>query len=240
MVQEKVLDQERIKELRSLVDQAIERVEEKLTTYRPNITIGKDNFNFREIASRNLERFDLRVTDHETCDFVQTYIMDHPVVKNALHHNLGDDSEINFDISLVYSKPGACAQGWHADGDHQKGGKDAGWSVNGWKTQLSGAYAFCLFIPLIDLNDEVGFTQFWPKSHYSRDLAGFGKVAELSKTTFDGKCAAGDAVWYDYRLMHRGMPNKSQDKIRPVLQVIFKKKWYVETSNFTEESIIPL
>lgn len=240
MVQEQVIDQERVQELRTLVDNAIERIEQDLATYRPNIKIGKDHFNFREIASRNLERFDLRVTDNETCHFVQKYIMDHPAVKNVLRHNLGDDSEVDFDLSVVYSKPGACAQGWHADGDHQKGGKDAGWSVDGWNCQLSNAYAFCMFIPLIDLNDEVGFTQFWPKSHYSRDLAGFGKVAELIQTTFDGKCAAGDAIWYDYRLMHRGMPNHSPDKIRPVLQVIFKKKWYVEKSNFTEESIIPL
>ena len=240
MVQEKLLDRERVDELRLLVDKTMEQVEQTLTTYRPNIKIGKDNFNFREIASRNLERFDLRVTDHETCDFVQKYVMDHPAVKSALHHNLGDENDINFDLSLVYSKPGACAQGWHADGDHQKGGSDAGWTIDGWKTQLSNPYAICLFIPLIDLNDEVGFTQFWPKSHYSRHLAGFGKVAELIQSTFDGKCAAGDALWYDYRLMHRGMPNRSKDTIRPVLQVIFKKKWYIEKSNFTEESIIPL
>ena len=61
-------------------------------------------------------------------------------------------------------------------------------------------------------------------------------MAELIETTFDGKCNAGDAVFYDYRLFHRGMPNNS-DIIRPVLQVIFKKKWYVEKANYGEETI---
>lgn len=238
MVQEGLLDSKRIIDLRKLVDDAINQVEDSLAIHRPNINIGQDNFIFREIASRNLERFDLRVNDQETCAFVTEFIMNHPEVKKILYNNLGSESEIDFDISVVYSKPGACTQGWHADGDHQKGGSDAGWSTDGWKKQ-SQAYAFCLFIPLINLNDEVGFTQFWPKSHYSRQLAGFGPVAQLCHSTFDGKCSAGDAIWYDYRLMHRGMPNCSVNTIRPVLQIVFKKKWYIEKSNFSEEPIAP-
>lgn len=83
-----------------------------------------------------------------------------------------------------------------------------------------------------EIQNETGFTQIWPRSHYSRDFAGFGKVAELTETTFDGKYNTGDAVFYDYRLFHRGMPN-NLDIIRPVLQV----KWYVEKENYGEEKI---
>lgn len=235
IVQEQILDLDRVKELRCLIDQAIYEVEESIASHRPDIQVGKDFFCFQEIASRNLERFDLRLTDPDIADFVKMHVMDNPRVKATLDRCL--DSSINYDVSVVYSKPGACAQGWHTDGDHQKGGRNAGWSTDGWKMQLSNAYAICLFIPLIDLNDDVGFTQFWPRSHYSRDLAGFGKVAELTETNFDGKCNAGDAVYYDYRLFHRGMPNNSKIT-RPVLQVVFKKKWYVEKANYGEESIV--
>ena len=236
MVQPQILDSNRVCQLRSLVDQAIHNVEESLALHRPDIQVGKDAFCFQEIASRNLERFDLCLTDPEILEFVKKNIMDHPKVKATLNSCVGSSSDADFDVSVVYSKPGACSQGWHADGDHQKGGQDAGWTKYGWNTQLANAYAICLFIPLIELNDETGFTQFWPRSHYSRDFAGFGKVAELIETTFDGKCNAGDAVFYDYRLFHRGMPNNS-DIIRPVLQVIFKKKWYVEKANYGEETI---
>ena len=119
---------------------------------------------------------------------------------------------------------------------HQKGANDAGWDDDGWKMRLSHSYAFCLFIPLIDLDDETGFTQFWPGSHRSRNLVGFGKVAEVTRATLDGKGPAGCGIWYDYRLLHRGMPNES-NVLRPVLQVIFKKKWYVERSNYGSEPI---
>jgi ectoine hydroxylase-related dioxygenase (phytanoyl-CoA dioxygenase family) len=68
---------------------------------------------------------------------------------------------------------------------------------------------------------------------------GFGKVAELTDSIWDGICDAGDSVWYDYRLMHRGMPNSSASTLRPVVQVIFTKKRYVEKAdyNFGKESV---
>ena len=137
---------------------------------------------------------------------------------------------------MVYSKPGAPNQGWHADGDHQKGASDAGWDADGWKAHLAETYALCLFIPLIDLDGETGYTQFWPASHRNKGLAGFGPVAEITAATWDGKCRAGDAIWYDYRLMHRGMGNTS-DAIRPVVQILFKKAWYSERRNYGEESL---
>lgn len=235
-VQEGILSQEQVHEIRSIVDQAINEVENLLRTHRPEIEIGKDSFLFKEIASRNLQRFDLRL-DSIASDFVTKCVMENPTVKSILTRSLGNYDDIDYDVSAVYSKPGACVQGWHADGDHQKGGKFAGWSNDGWKNELSDPFAICVFIPLIDLNESVGFTQFWPKSHWTKDLAGFGPIAMLTNTTFDAMGAAGDAIFYDYRLMHRGMPNNSK-LMRPVLQVVVKKKWYVEKANYGEESIV--
>ena len=148
--------------------------------------------------------------------------------------------EMDFDVSVVYSKPGACTQNWHADGAHQKGALDAGWTRLGYQTQLAAPYAICLFVPLIDLNATVGYTQFWPGSHRYRDLVGFGPVAALAGATLDDgqSCRAGDGIWYDYRLLHRGMPNTSLDTVRPILQVVFKKKWYVEQANYGVTSMI--
>jgi len=38
-------------------------------------------------------------------------------------------------------------------------------------------YALCVFVPLIDLDQDVGFTQFWPGSHRYNGLWGFGGAA---------------------------------------------------------------
>ena len=70
-------------------------------------------------------------------------------------------------------------------------------------------YAICIFIPLIDLNDTVGYTQFWLGSHKYKNLQGFGKFSEISNSTCDiGRTTKkGNGILYDYRLLHRGMPN---------------------------------
>ena len=239
VLQKRILEPSQVAELRLLVDEAIDQAERAINEHRPEITIGQDTFCFAEIASRGKERFDLRLTDSLMGAFVEKHVLGQPRVQALMQHVLNSSlTEIDFDMSVVYSKPGAVHQGWHADGDHQKGALDAGWEKDGWRTQLAGAYAICLFIPLIDLDNEVGFTQFWPGSHRNRDLLGFGRVAELAGATVDGVVLAGDGIWYDYRLFHRGMPNLSNDTLRPVVQIIFKKKWYIEKANYGIERIV--
>lgn len=56
-------------------------------------------------------------------------------------------------MSVVYSRPGAGEQDWHSDGPHI--GHGAGWDGEG----AAAPYALCVFVPLIDLNPTVGFTQ---------------------------------------------------------------------------------
>jgi Phytanoyl-CoA dioxygenase (PhyH) len=225
--------------IRVLVYQAIQSAEAQLSEHRPDLQIGQDVILFQEIGSRGGQRFDLRLFNEDLLSMVRHSIV--PLVRRRLHLLLGvtSDEEFDFDVSVVYSKPGASYQGWHADGDHQRNRADAGWTKDGWQTQLADPYAVCLFLPLIDLTNETGYTQFWPASHRSRSLAGFGRIAELASLTYDAMLMAGDAVFYDYRLWHRGMPNTS-DTLRPVLQIIFKRTWYVERANYGTEPIIPV
>ena len=226
--------EESMSTLRENVDREIRNAEEQLAQHRPELRVGQDNFRFREIASRSSQRFDLLITENEFVQsFVTSHVLEQEAVAALLDRLLG--SEFTFDVSVVYSKPGASHQGWHADGNHEKGSQDAGWELDGWRDRLAAPYAVCLFLPLIDLDDSVGFTQFWPGSHRNRDLFGFGKVAELLGT-WDGKCAAGAGIFYDYRLWHRGMPNQSST-VRPVLQILFRRTWYVERANYGVEPI---
>ena len=228
--QRPILNINQVNALKDVVDGAITHVEALIKKHRPEITIGEDSFVFKEIASRNLERFDLRLdTIPEATDFVKENILTNSNVQSLLKGALGPTEEIDFDISVVYSRPGAINQRWHADGNHQNVADDEDPSIE--------PYALCLFIPLIDLDHDTGFTQFWPGTHLYRDLVGFGPIAELTNATFDGICSAGSAVWYDYRLLHRGIYNVS-NVLRPVVQVIFKQKWYVEKRNYGNESIV--
>eukprot|EP00536_Pseudo-nitzschia_multiseries_P017244 jgi/Psemu1/224228/e_gw1.1450.1.1 len=233
--------------LLSLVDDHIRSAEAAIARNHPNIAIGTDSFRFREIASRSEHRFDLLVPRdtelYRATESSQSW-------SRSRSHSIDYDWEM--DLSIVYSKPGANHQGWHADGGHAEGAPDDGWgattatdsstSASTPASPLAAPYAVCLFVPLVDLDHTVGFTQFWPGSHRHRALVGFGPFAEVSGATFDGIVRAGDALWYDYRLLHRGMPNTSKNTpdpppYRPVLQLLCRRTWYKEKNNYGLESI---
>ena len=230
-----LMDKSTVDELREEIMSEIKVTEDLIRLHHPEINIGTDFISFKEIGSRGNERFDLLLSEQTNIRKVierRVVQLILPVVESILGSN-----EVDFDLSVVYSKPGAPDQGWHADGDHQKGSEDVRWDIDGWKNHLSDAYALCVFIPLIDLDDETGYTQFWPGSHRSRGLAGFGPVAQITESTWNGQCNAGDAIWYDYRTMHRGMQNCSS-KLRPVIQILFRRSWYLETRNYGTVGIV--
>jgi hypothetical protein len=187
-VQPSLIEAREVSELRSCIDEEIANIENLISLHRPDLNIGKDVISFQEIASRGNERFDLLLSSTSKArDFVQHALLQRisSLIEILLNGRLGET--VDFDISVVYSKPGAPNQGWHADGDHQRGTQDSGWGTDGWKVHLAEPYALCLFIPLIDLDDETGYTQFWPASHRNRGLAGFGPVAEIAGAIWDGK-----------------------------------------------------
>jgi hypothetical protein len=270
VVQPHLFSMEIVSEFRHMVHEAIEQVEQRLVQYRPTIHLGTDVLSFREIASRNHHRYDLRLDtmdDHHVGSDstpavvvrVRQLVEELPYIKQfllqAMHldevNEKNDDHErhgkgtpdtfqllIDFDVSVVYSRPGAGTQGWHADGSHLAGSSDAGW--NDHYRQLSPPYAICLFIPLIDLNESVGYTQFWPGSHAHEQLVGLGPFAQVTQSVWNScGCQAGDGIWYDYRLMHQGMPHDRDATVslRPILQIIFKQRWYVERANYGVKSL---
>ncbi len=233
--------------IRSMVDGAITKAEEAIATNHPNTQVGEDAFWFREIASRSKHRFDLLIgNDTDLYQLVWNQVLGNdseiPSLLQTLFHD--DHTEWEMDLSVVYSKPGANHQGWHADGGHIEGDSDTSWDESSSRqTVVAAPYAICLFVPLIDLDHTVGYTQFWPGTHKYKELVGFGPFAEVAKATWDGKVRAGEAIAYDYRLLHRGMPNYSNTKskayhpYRAVLQLLCRKHWYKEKNNYGKASI---
>ena len=235
--------------------------EAALATNHPTLDVGADVFAFREMGSRGGRRFDLLFPKpewerDETEDamndaaFIRAFASSAPWVQTLIDPLLGkneprkriDGSTASSsgsadawwcDVSIVYSKPGARDQDWHCDGRHLAGESRADFTGAG----VSAPYAVCVFVPLCDLNQEVGFTQFWGGSHVTDGLIGFGAAAEVLRGCVDGVVDAGGFVAYDYRTMHRGMRNTSDGTTRPVLQFLYARSNYRETKNYGASSI---
>ena len=235
------------------------------------VAAGEATFAFREIASRGGQRFDLLLLEQEEAEidsgpphkriyspsadeggagsgglqgtaaeeaFLQRVAREAPwtpLIERVLG---GRGHGVRLWVSVVYSRPGAPPQEWHADGPHV--GRCAGWD-SGDGGGEAPPYALCVFVPLCDLSREVGFTQFWPGTHRHAQLLGFGGACEVLGAHCDGLLRAGDALVYDYRLMHRGMPNRSAPgpagRQRAILQFFYHDASYTERRNYGEAAL---
>jgi hypothetical protein len=183
-----------------------------------------------------------------------------PMVRKLLQGGSGDcDKGCKvYRCGCVVSLPGAEEQYWHSDGDHR--GAAAGWppcsesdsqqrqqqqqqpaeegdaaagrqDLSAWgQSQAANPHNVCVFIPLVDLSHTNGYTEFWAGSqHYSKLFEKKGVQALPGGT--DAIVDAGDALLYDFRTVHRGMPNSS-DAMRPILYIVYSHDDWSESRNF--------
>lgn len=190
---------------------------------------------FKEIMARDDNRFDVRLD----CGFHDKnnnicQRLGHtdggwiPVVQTLL----GKDCTL-IRCGCVVSLPGTNVQYWHSDGVHVGPS-----STLDHPDGAAPVHALCVFVPLIDLNESTGYTEFWAGSHhYSKLLSKKGDQSLPGGTK--GILKRTSCLLYDYRTIHRGMSNTS-GAIRPVCYFLYTKVGYefVENQNFTEQSVM--
>ena len=104
-------------------------------------------------------------------------------------------------LSLLKATPGCPTQSWHADGGHTS------------LTKHEHCHVFNVFIPLVDVPLSMGPTELRPGTHYhTRNLASMMLLAKARKTLrspVTPELQMGDALMFDYRILHRGRANMS-------------------------------
>ena len=134
----------------------------------------------------------------------------------------------------VVSLPGCGEQYWHSDGAHV--GTSAGWSdLDNPAGAAAPPHAICVFVPLVDLSEDNGYTEFWSGSHHYAQLMDKKGEQSLPGGT-KAILPAGGALLYDFRTIHRGMPNRSQQK-RPIFYTIYANASWREKRNWDDKSV---
>ena len=136
---------------------------------------------------------------------------------------------------VVFSLPGAPQQPWHADSSHPLAG--GAWA-DAWPAVPN---ALCAFLPLVDLDELTGYTTFWPGSHRGhQDLQLAHDLPEATPwATVPGALDAGDALLYDYGVIHRGEANRSQRTLRAIVYLIYANDGWVDAGNFVTADLPP-
>mmetsp|Transcript_4932 Transcript_4932/g.7122 ORF Transcript_4932/g.7122 Transcript_4932/m.7122 type:complete len:419 (-) Transcript_4932:135-1391(-) len=211
---------------------------------------------FREIMQRDVNRFDFRLDDVGSTGpnnvAIDTFTREGNEERKeleaiyswqklgryggwmkAIGKILGNEFSL-IRCGCVLSLHGTETQFWHSDGVHV--GKSASFDDD----NADPAHAVCVFVPLLDLDEETGYTEFWAGSHkYDKLLSKKGEQSLPGGTR--GVMSMGDCLIYDYRTIHRGMPNKSK-AIRPICYFLYAKKGFesVEDQNFVGNSVFDL
>mmetsp|Transcript_123824 Transcript_123824/g.194223 ORF Transcript_123824/g.194223 Transcript_123824/m.194223 type:complete len:446 (-) Transcript_123824:61-1398(-) len=220
--------------LRKLVAERVRDAEDALR--HQNEYIGSGDVSYAEICSRGRMRWDLLlhaggerqgagdVDEDKKFDVLERIATDGAWVP-VMHALLG---AFNWQASVICSRPGAPAGKWHIDGGHSR------LVFNGESGQ---AYAICVFIPLVRLEQPstsesgvtkhgLGCTAFWPGSHRYQECAHLGAAAadKLGVVIPGAPLEPGAALIYDYRVVHCASPNDAfemDDGERPILQLTY-------------------
>lgn len=160
------------------------------------------SWRFSECASRGRGRFDVRFAADDNNPFAA--LLEHldrtlaPLFDGVFGEGLWSR---NF-AGLVDSLPQSEAQQWHTDGQHL---------FAGMELPPHAATCFVALQPLV-AECPLGCPQFAPGSHISKAAKALEEGVELDVVHGEMQ-AAGDAILFDYRLVHRGVENSSRDEV---------------------------
>jgi hypothetical protein len=177
-------------------------------------------FAFSEIAHRSKLRYDMQLRDGAP-------VADPPPWQSVLERVLGEDVVPLF-AGAVLSAPGSADQPLHMDGGHLFQ------STHGYEQTQNPPHCVNVFVPLVDITQENGPTEFWPGSH----------VLSRARDAYNGQTPSvklagqiGDIIIFDYRVVHRGLANRGTEN-RPLLYLTYARPWFRDAQNFPDEPLL--
>ena len=189
---------------------------------------------FREIVMRSPGRYELSLLH----PFAQQHPSLDPLIEilskfipQLLHVDSWNDLQIS-NLSLIVSAPGSLEQSWHADGGHV--------SIS----EHLPCHCLNIFLPLVNVTLENGPTEFRPGTHHhTRNLVPMMLSAKARKTLRPPVAPLliiGDALVFDYRVLHRGKANQcsrvDEDR-RTLLCITAALPWFKDILNYPKRSI---
>ena len=188
----------------------------------------RQTFAFTEFCHRSLGRYDLRLDEGVAArplppTSTNTLFGSHALWRQLMGRLLGQGWKINF-TSVLHARPGAQPQPPHMDGGHLF------YSTHGWNVHTP-LHVCQLMLPMCEMKLRTGPTEFWPRSH----LASNAQFAHLMPS-LGLEASPGDVIIFDFRVIHRGMANKSW-RWRPMLYATCSRPWFSDDFNFPADSL---
>ncbi len=207
-------------------------VQRRLDARGLDYTTQTKAFCFADVASRDRGRLDVRHGLDTPDGFASDALLRNPHAMRVAREVLGNDCVPHFS-GIVFSSPGSVTQAWHRDGPHLFGDDHPGLP----------AHALTVFVPLCTVSAAMGSPQFCPGTHMLSDATCNAMEHRVFQVPV---IEAGDAIVFDYRVLHRGMGNSSSSgggdtnggQVRPLFYVVYAKPWWRDKTNFGSEMLM--
>ena len=211
---QQAIDKTTIARLQKEEEKIFNKVERKLKEKKINYLNQTEPWLFSDVASRSRGRFDIRALPEA---FSEDVLLKNNNWMEIIKTQLGENYKVAFS-GIVESLGGSADQQWHRDGNHLYE-----------NTLIESPYALTCFIPLIEINSTnlYGSPEFIPTSHR---ILNENDITNLPIKQFNN-FALGDAIIFDYRLVHRGIKNLSNTR-RPLLYIVYSKQFWSDEINF--------
>ena len=187
---------------------------------------GEDSFRYEEVASRCLGRLDVRRGTKDP-PFNDPSIVSNEKIMGIVRALLGNDAKLLY-CGLIYSMPNSADQPWHQDGTPL-------FNDNELNNIDLPTYALNVFIPLHEITQDLGPTEFFLGSHLRAQAQKINEDISKAPNRFPliaPSLSVGDILIYDYRTCHRGTRNLSGTSTRTMLYLMYARPWFAEHLNF--------
>ena len=193
----------------------------------PTMGVGQRS-GYREIVQRMPGRYEMRHgLDREPLLTLRRRVEKSLAFETA-RRILRDEIRI-LGCSVVIAEQDCEAQAWHVDGAHLS------------PSEHLSPHVLNIFVPLVDIT-KGGGTEIKPGSHFlTRNLAKQMLLARIKKTLRPPVVplvTPGDALLFDYRVLHRGTLNNTGGA-RPVFVLTVAKPWFRDLVNFPRRALFP-
>ena len=218
-----VVDQSQLEACRAAALEALDECKAR----DPGMGVGQ-KAGYREIVQRMPGRYEMRHgLDREPLLNLRRRVEKSSAFETA-RRILRDEIRI-LGCSVVIAEQDCAAQAWHVDGAHLS------------PTEHKPAHVLNIFVPLVDVT-RGGGTEIKPGSHFlTRNLAKQMLLARIKKTLRPPVVplvTPGDALLFDYRVLHRGTLNNTGGA-RPVFVLTVAKPWFRDLVNFPKRALFP-
>jgi hypothetical protein len=151
----------------------------------------------------------------------------HPFVMALVGALMEHDHFVLNSCSAVTARPGAPAEPLHRVHELLFGARETSLAIP--------TYALTLGIPLVDLTAETGTTSMCEGTHRSLE-----RPADIAPERLRHPHIPRGAAWLmDYRLVRGDSPNRG-DRPRPILELVYTRRWWIDAANFAARGVPPL